>query len=78
MTQAVARNVQESRPDVTGGGLAVGALGGTAQAAAIRGGNGPTDGDVGARQPVRSGVKLGRNDPCFCGSGKKYKRCHGA
>jgi hypothetical protein len=24
------------------------------------------------------GVKLGRNDPCWCGSGKKYKRCHGA
>jgi preprotein translocase subunit SecA len=22
--------------------------------------------------------KLGRNDPCFCGSGKKYKKCHGA
>lgn len=22
--------------------------------------------------------KLGRNDPCFCGSGKKFKRCHGA
>src|SRR5260221_253261 len=22
-------------------------------------------------------VKLGRNDPCWCGSGKKYKRCHG-
>lgn len=22
-------------------------------------------------------VKLGRNDPCFCGSGKKYKTCHG-
>lgn len=22
-------------------------------------------------------VKLGRNDPCFCGSGKKYKNCHG-
>lgn len=21
-------------------------------------------------------VKLGRNDPCFCGSGKKFKRCH--
>ena len=21
--------------------------------------------------------KLGRNDPCWCGSGKKYKRCHG-
>jgi preprotein translocase subunit SecA len=23
-------------------------------------------------------LKIGRNDPCFCGSGKKYKRCHGA
>ena len=22
--------------------------------------------------------QLGRNDPCWCGSGKKYKRCHGA
>jgi preprotein translocase subunit SecA len=21
---------------------------------------------------------IGRNDPCWCGSGKKYKRCHGA
>ncbi|MBI2459842.1 MAG: preprotein translocase subunit SecA [Parcubacteria group bacterium] len=25
-----------------------------------------------------SGKKLGRNDPCYCGSGKKYKKCHGA
>jgi hypothetical protein len=23
-------------------------------------------------------VKLGRNDPCYCGSGKKFKKCHGA
>ncbi len=22
--------------------------------------------------------ELGRNDPCWCGSGKKYKKCHGA
>jgi len=21
--------------------------------------------------------KIGRNDPCYCGSGKKYKKCHG-
>jgi preprotein translocase subunit SecA len=27
---------------------------------------------------VRDGVKVGRNDPCPCGSGKKYKQCHGA
>ena len=26
----------------------------------------------------RTGDKIGRNDPCFCGSGKKYKKCHGA
>jgi preprotein translocase subunit SecA len=22
--------------------------------------------------------KIGRNDPCWCGSGKKFKKCHGA
>ena len=27
---------------------------------------------------VRSEAKIGRNDPCPCGSGKKYKKCHGA
>ena len=27
---------------------------------------------------VRRGAKVGRNDPCPCGSGKKYKQCHGA
>jgi len=26
---------------------------------------------------VRSGAKVGRNEPCPCGSGKKYKQCHG-
>lgn len=29
-------------------------------------------------QPVRVENKVGRNDPCPCGSGKKYKNCHGA
>jgi preprotein translocase subunit SecA len=29
-------------------------------------------------KPVRSGAKVGRNEPCPCGSGKKYKKCHGA
>jgi preprotein translocase subunit SecA len=28
--------------------------------------------------PVSAGPKVGRNDPCPCGSGKKYKKCHGA
>ena len=29
-------------------------------------------------QQVVRGEKIGRNDPCHCGSGKKYKKCHGA
>lgn len=26
-------------------------------------------------EPVKAGIKVGRNDPCLCGSGKKYKKC---
>jgi preprotein translocase subunit SecA len=32
---------------------------------------------VGARTTPGGQAKLGRNDPCWCGSGKKYKKCHG-
>jgi preprotein translocase subunit SecA len=33
---------------------------------------------VARTEPAKRGVdKVGRNDPCPCGSGKKYKRCHG-
>jgi preprotein translocase subunit SecA len=35
-------------------------------------------GDMQVQQVVRSGSKVGRNDPCPCGSGKKYKKCCGA
>jgi preprotein translocase subunit SecA len=28
-------------------------------------------------KPIRAAAKVGRNDPCPCGSGKKYKKCHG-
>ncbi len=31
----------------------------------------------GSPAPVKAGPKVGRNDPCPCGSGKKYKKCHG-
>ena len=34
--------------------------------------------DVGDEPFVRDQPKVGRNDPCWCGSGKKFKRCHGA
>jgi preprotein translocase subunit SecA len=29
-------------------------------------------------EPIKAELKIGRNDPCPCGSGKKYKNCHGA
>jgi preprotein translocase subunit SecA len=29
------------------------------------------------QEPIKVGPKVGRNDPCPCGSGKKYKQCHG-
>jgi preprotein translocase subunit SecA len=39
----------------------------------------PTSGGDFSVETVRSsGPKVGRNDPCPCGSGKKYKKCHGA
>jgi preprotein translocase subunit SecA len=39
-----------------------------------QGGNG---GDAEPHQATRDPNKLGRNDPCWCGSGKKFKKCHG-
>ena len=38
----------------------------------------PAPAQAEAPKPVRAGAKVGRNDPCPCGSGKKYKKCHGA
>jgi preprotein translocase subunit SecA len=34
-------------------------------------------GNRGKQQPIKAEVKVGRNDLCHCGSGKKYKHCHG-
>jgi len=41
------------------------------------GGGKAKDGRSQVQQPVRVEKKVGRNDPCPCGSGKKYKNCHG-
>ncbi|MCK6407435.1 MAG: preprotein translocase subunit SecA [Rhodocyclaceae bacterium] len=40
------------------------------------GGGGDAD-ETTAQQPIHAAPKVGRNDPCPCGSGKKYKHCHG-
>ncbi len=64
-------NVEFRHADYTDTGAAAGAVGGVAVAeiaAAAAGGAATMDGDV---------PKVGRNDPCPCGSGKKYKHCHG-
>lgn len=37
-----------------------------------------TNGEQKARTPIHVDKRIGRNDPCPCGSGKKYKNCHGA
>lgn len=36
------------------------------------------EGEPVKQKPFVKKMKIGRNDPCFCGSGKKYKNCHGA
>jgi preprotein translocase subunit SecA len=67
---AAPRNIQYQHADFTGGGAAP---------------ETEAEGDVAVAehpqerpQPfVRPGQKVGRNDPCPCGSGKKYKQCHG-
>jgi preprotein translocase subunit SecA len=63
------RNMVEGRAAVAGASTSAA---GAATATAVAAGNGN------GAPPARSGPKIGRNDPCWCGSGKKYKKCHGA
>ena len=35
------------------------------------------EGESGDKPQPKRVKKIGRNDPCWCGSGKKYKNCHG-
>ncbi len=61
---------------LTGAGMAGGAPG--MAAGAVRGGLPPPPPPEAASTFVRGERKIGRNEPCPCGSGKKYKHCHGA
>jgi preprotein translocase subunit SecA len=47
------------------------------EALAATAGEGGAETAVAAQPFVRNAGKVGRNDPCPCGSGKKYKQCHG-
>ena len=73
--RATALSYNEPRtaaPAFAGVGAAVG-VGGGAPRPARTGGD-----DASVRTVRRDAIKVGRNDPCPCGSGKKYKKCHGA
>ncbi len=41
------------------------------------GGDESVEGNAPVQPITRDGRKVGRNEPCPCGSGKKYKQCHG-
>jgi preprotein translocase subunit SecA len=75
------RRMTEGRLEMgaaTGAGVAA-AAGVASSASSAAGGPVATSGDGGGNGAQRrAGPKIGRNDPCWCGSGKKYKRCHGA
>jgi preprotein translocase subunit SecA len=63
----------------TGGAGTPGAApGGFAPGGRARGAAGAPQAPTASKEPVRRGPEVGRNEPCPCGSGKKYKRCHGA
>jgi preprotein translocase subunit SecA len=67
------KNVQYQHADYSGnvGAAEEGDEGGVAVATA------PPPQDPAAQPFTRSTQKVGRNDPCPCGSGKKFKHCHG-
>ena len=56
-----------------------GGNGQTMASAAVAGGLSAASGSVSTQQIVKSEQEqIGRNEPCWCGSGKKFKKCHGA
>ena len=81
---AGATDVQYTAPDLTPStvGAGNGAPSGAAAASAPRGPSGPSQSRRIAAASTGTVVKsaeekLGRNDPCHCGSGRKFKHCHG-
>jgi preprotein translocase subunit SecA len=77
LTQSQTTNgrLQYEHESSTGAAAIAAAGGGEAVAAGV-----PSAGGGAVAQTVRASEheKLGRNDPCWCGSGKKFKKCHGA
>jgi preprotein translocase subunit SecA len=78
--QAVNGNNLNYQHDSVAGAQAIGAA--AAAAGELFGdGNGagaPVEEPLAVQRVVSEHEKIGRNDPCWCGSGKKFKKCHGA
>ena len=62
--------------ETSAGAEVIAAAGGNAAATALA--TSPSPGSFAQAPAVNEHKDLGRNDPCWCGSGKKFKRCHGA
>jgi preprotein translocase subunit SecA len=80
---AAAAPLTYNDPGASGAAMAVGAATGRGRAAGAAATAGPAPARVGGDDaPIktvrREEPKIGRNDPCWCGSGKKFKKCHGA
>jgi len=75
-TQRRAPQITMSGPSTTAAPSPFGAFGGSTTGTTPRPAR--VGGDDAIKQVKREEPKVGRNDPCPCGSGKKYKKCHGA
>jgi preprotein translocase subunit SecA len=53
-------------------------MGGTATMAPMGAAGGGAVATAPQQRVVSEQEKIGRNEPCWCGSGKKFKKCHGA
>jgi preprotein translocase subunit SecA len=72
-------NLSYEHQSLAGADAIAAAGGSTATATAAVAGGGSVATPVAPRPMVKSEQEnIGRNDPCWCGSGKKYKKCHGA
>jgi preprotein translocase subunit SecA len=72
-TRGMPRNLTFNDPSEALSGAGARSVFGGAEPREAHGGN-----DAEVQTVRREGKKVGRNDPCPCGSGKKYKKCHGA
>src|SRR5204862_3098866 len=73
-----ASRVSYSSGATAGAGAIAAAAGAGAEGAELAAAEEHDPGPVVQQRRVEETEQIGRNDPCWCGSGKKYKKCHGA